>query len=59
MEEKDIYDKLAYIANDLVIGVRNELSQSEAVQVVYAKLVWAYFEGKNEAIPSIRKNDKI
>lgn len=48
MKEKDIQDILADMASRLVNDVRNELTQSESIQVVYAKLVWAYYEGKNE-----------
>ena len=48
MTEKEIQDEFSELAWQLTIDIRNELSMSESIQVIYAKLVWAYYEGLNE-----------
>ena len=47
MNEKDIQDTFADETEKLVSCMRNDLTYSESIQALYAKLVWAYYEGVN------------
>jgi hypothetical protein len=48
MDEKDIQDIFADETEKLVSCIRNDLTYSESIQALYAKLIWAYYEGLND-----------